>query len=207
MHPFIDLLAFAGLMALGQFSPGPDLILITRTSLAEGVKAGVAVAWGIACGVIVHAGIAVGGLAVALSQSPALHLALTWSAAGYLLYLAVMLLRSALRKPGAPMEGKGPVVQRRTPFLRGLICNLLNPKAVFFIAALTANFLAKPHPPWMPAALWAIVVIQAGVLWSLWAAALQWRPLRMRYERSVRWIDGAFGIALVMLAAELLFNR
>ena len=34
MNPALELALFAGVMALGQFSPGPDMILLTRTALA-----------------------------------------------------------------------------------------------------------------------------------------------------------------------------
>ncbi len=55
MSPPLELLAFAGVMALGQFSPGPDMILLTRTALRSGARAGVEMALGIACGLAVHA--------------------------------------------------------------------------------------------------------------------------------------------------------
>jgi threonine efflux protein len=207
MHPLLDLTAIAGLMALGQFSPGPDMILLTRTSLSDGAKAGAIMACGIATGLAVHTGVAVAGLAVAFQSMPKLRLALGWCAAVYLLYLAYLLLKSAFTAPVVASGDEAPVVvkAKHGPYVRGLICNLLNPKAVFFIAAVTAKFLTGPHPAWMPLAIWAVIVGQAALLWAAWAALLQWRPLRSRYERSVRWIDGAFGVALLALAAELVW--
>ncbi len=191
-------------MALGQFSPGPDMILLTRTALAEGAKAGAWMALGIATGLTVHASIAVAGLAVAFQQSPGLRQAITWLAAAYLLWLAGCLLRAAWKPtpPAGPAE-KRPAASR-SPYLRGLICNLLNPKAVVFLAATCAPFLSGGHPPWWPFAIAALVIVQGGTLWALWARLLQWRPLRTRYENSARWIDGAFGIALAVLALTLL---
>ncbi len=44
MSAAVDLLAFARVMALGQFSPGPDMILLTRTALKSGAWAGVEMA-------------------------------------------------------------------------------------------------------------------------------------------------------------------
>lgn len=192
-------------MALGQFSPGPDMILLTRTSLAEGARAGAQMALGIATGLTVHAGIAVAGLAVAYQQSPALRHAVSWAAAAYLLWLAGCLLRAAARPAPAesPVAERGPA-DARHPYLRGLICNLLNPKAVVFLAATCAPFLSGSHPPWWPFAIAAVVIVQGGTLWALWARLLQWGPLRTRYQRSARWIDGAFGIALAALAVVLL---
>ena len=88
MSPAVELLAFAGVMVLGQFSPGPDMLLLTRTSLKRGGKAGVVMALGIATGLAVHATIAVAGLALALERLPALRETMRWLAAGYLLWLA-----------------------------------------------------------------------------------------------------------------------
>jgi threonine efflux protein len=203
VNPALELTAFAGLMALGQFSPGPDMILLTRTALAEGAKAGAIMAIGIATGLTVHASIAVAGLAVAFEQSPGLRKAISWMAAAYLLWLSWCLLRAACSPP-APDDGSVAAPSSRGPFLRGLICNLLNPKAVIFLAATCAPFLTGAHPSWWPFAIAGLVIVQGGALWALWARLLQWRPLRSRYEQSARWIDGIFGVALAALAVKLL---
>lgn len=203
MNPALELATFAGVMALGQFSPGPDMILLTRTALAEGAKAGAVMALGIATGLTVHASIAVAGLAVVFEKSPALRQAIAWLAAAYLLWLARGLIRAAVRKPADSTAASSPA-SARGPFLRGLICNLLNPKAVLFLAAVCAPFLRGGHPSWWPFAIVAVVIVQGGALWALWAKLLQWPPLRTRYERSARWIDGIFGIALAALAVKLL---
>lgn len=203
----LELAAFAGVMAVGQFSPGPDMILLTRTALAEGAKSGAVMAFGIVTGLAVHTSIAVAGLAVAFERSPGLRKAVAWGAAAYLSWLAWSLIRAALAAPatadGADLQQGFP---KRNPYVRGLICNLLNPKAVFFLAAVCAPFLRGEHPGWWPFAIVGVVVIQGGVLWALWARLLQWKPLRIRYERSARWIDGIFGVALVALALKLLLS-
>ncbi|HEX7261824.1 MAG TPA: LysE family translocator [Luteolibacter sp.] len=163
-----ELLVFAGIMVLGQFSPGPDMILLTRTALKSGVRAGVEMALGISCGLTVHAAIAVGGWALAFEQLPILWHLLRWLAAGYLLWLAYGMFReifvtwySGVQRE---TEDHGPT---RHPFVRGLLCNLLNPKAAIFLAAVCAPFLRGGRPEWWPYAIWGIVVGEAFVLWSL----------------------------------------
>ncbi len=207
MSGALELLAFAGVMALGQFSPGPDMILLTRTALKSGARTGVKMALGIACGLTVHATVAVGGLALAFERMPVAREVLRWAAAAYLLWLAYRMMveifvswySGVLREStaGAPV---------RNPFLRGLFCNLLNPKAAIFLAAVCAPFLKGAHPDWWPFAIWSIMVGQAFILWSLWAWLLQWQPLRSRYEQASRWIDGAFAIALAALAIRLIIG-
>ena len=203
MNEALELAAFAGVMALGQFSPGPDMILLTRTSLAEGARTGALMACGIATGLAVHTAFAVAGLALAFERTPWLRQAVAWGAAAYLGWLAWQLVRASLRPQTAAGPDRSPSPLRSNPYLRGLICNLLNPKAVLFLAAVCAPFLQGVHSPWWPAALWAVVVFQGGILWALWARLLQWPPLRTRYERSARWIDAAFGVALAGLAVRL----
>ncbi|MES2440839.1 MAG: LysE family translocator [Verrucomicrobiota bacterium] len=200
-----ELLAFAGIMALGQFSPGPDMILLTRTALKSGAWAGVEMALGIACGLAVHATVAVGGLALAFDRLPMLRRVMGWMAAGYLLWLAYRIFTEVFA--GRYSGGKGEAdmsIPTHRPFLRGLLCNLLNPKAAIILAALSAPFLRGDRPDWWPLAVWGIIVGQGGVLWSMWAGLLQWPPLRKGYGRSSRWIDGAFAIVLAALAVRLM---
>lgn len=88
-----ELWVFAGVVVLGQFSPGPDMILLTRTALRRGATDGVKMAAGIACGLTVHATIAVAGMAVAFQRFSMLRRVLQWVAAAYLLWIAYSLLR------------------------------------------------------------------------------------------------------------------
>ena len=196
-----ELAAFAGLLALGQFSPGPDMLLLSRTALREGRAAGCKTAAGIACGLTVHATIAVGGVATAFHRFPMFRSWLKWLGAAYLLWLAQGMLREAFVawysgvKYDLVAKNKG-----RPPFVRGLLCNLLNPKAALFLAAAAAPFLSRGHPDWWPYAIGGIIAGQGFLLWTLWVLLLQWRPLRDGYERFAPWIDALFGTALAALA-------
>ena len=207
MSPLVELLAFAGVMALGQFSPGPDMLLLTRNSLKRGGKVGVVMALGIATGLAVHATIAVAGLALALERLPALRETMRWLAAGYLLWLAyrIAVAHFVVWYTGGSREERAEI-STGNPYLQGLACNLLNPKAAIFLAAASAPFLRGAHPPWWPFAIWGIVVGQAAVLWSAWAWLLQWAPLRSRYQRIEKWIDLAFATALAGLSIRLMWG-
>ena len=66
MSGWVELAVFGGVMALGQFSPGPDMLLLTRTALAQGGRAGAWTAAGIACGLLVHAAVAMSGASLLL---------------------------------------------------------------------------------------------------------------------------------------------
>lgn len=204
----LELAVFAGVMALGQFSPGPDMLLLTRTSLASGGRAGTWIACGIACGLVLHAAVAMSGASLLLAGASPLARGLRAAAALYLGWLAGHLLGGAWRPvPGresAP-EAAGSVAAR-VFWRRGFFCNVLNPKVALFFAAMAAPFLTPGHPAWWPLALAAVIVAEGFSLWIAWAWALQWPPLKRGYRATARWIDAAFGLALLALALRLLLG-
>ncbi|MDA7891463.1 LysE family translocator [Akkermansiaceae bacterium] len=193
-----ELWAFAVIMVIGQFSPGPDMLLLTRTSLAEGLRAGWMMVLGISTGLTVHATLAIGGIAVVLARGGIVATSLKWLAALYLLWLAFGLSKK-------PVLGGEVTIPKRSPYLRGLFCNLLNPKALVFFASVVATFLTGPRPDWWPLALWLIVVGEALFFWCLWVWLLQIPKVRAGYQRFGRIIDLLFAVALTGLAMHLLF--
>ena len=202
-----ELWMFAGVIVLGQFSPGPDMVLLTRTALREGSKAGVEMAVGISCGLAVHAMIAVGGVAVLFQRFPMLRRVLLWVAAIYLLWLSYGMLKMAVVfwRAGVASQAAAKANSHK-PFVRGVLCNLFNPKVPLFLAVVCAPFLVGKHPGWWPLAIWGVVVGLGLGLWSLWVVLLQWPPLRERYDHLAGWIDGVFGIALAALAVWLMIG-
>ena len=197
---------FAGVIAVGQFSPGPDMVLLTRTSLAHGGRAGSWTASGVACGLTLHAAVAMGGISVLLAGDSPIARALRFAAGLYLAWLAFQLLRAAWRmaKPGQDSTAAMPGGDKWTCWRRGLFCNLLNPKVALFFAAIATPFLTGERPPWWPWALGGVIVVEGFVLWIAWAWALQWPPLKRLYQKSARWLDAAFGLALLALAVRVL---
>lgn len=193
-------LAFALVMVLGQFSPGPDMLLLTRTSLAEGLKAGWIMVLGIISGLTVHATLVMGGVAVLIARGGTLATTIKVFAAGYLFWLALGLI-----KPSKAGEEDEPVgVSKKSPYVRGLLCNLLNPKALVFFASVLAPFLSGDYPWWWPHVLWLTVVGEGLFFWMLWVWLLQNRRVRAGYQRMGRTLDLLFGLALVVLAVVLL---
>lgn len=198
--------AFAGVMALGQFSPGPDMVLLTRTALAHGGRAGSWTAIGIACGLTLHAAVAMGGVSVLLMGDNPLAHGLRLAAALYLAWLAWQLLRVACHARNPALNGTAAAASGGGDgacWRRGLWCNLLNPKAALFFAAVAAPFLSGGRPPWWPWALGGVIVVQGFTLWIAWAWALQWAPLKRFYQHAGRWLDAAFGLALLALALRV----
>ena len=202
-----ELLLFAGIMALGQFSPGPDMLLLTRTALARGRAAGWRTAFGIATGLCLHAGVAIGGVAYLISRGGWLKDGLRWAAAGYLAWLGCRLGREsylAFRSGFQEQAQESP--RTGSDFLRGVLCNVLNPKVALFFAGVVAPFLAGDRPGWWALVLWGILVGEGLLLWSLWVWVLQFPLFKNGYRKAAKWIDAAFGLGLLTLAAVLVIG-
>ena len=202
---FADWLLFAGVMALGQFSPGPDMILLTRVSLKEGRRAGWLVVLGIVTGLCVHAALAIGGMSALLAQGGLWERGLSVLAASYLIWLGWKMLRSfSLTHLGTSKEEESET--GRAWYLQGLFCNLLNPKVVVFFAGVTALFLREDQGGWWPFLLWVTIVGEGLLLWGLWVVVLQNERIRNFYQKQSKWLDLGFGLCLWALAALLLLR-
>ena len=203
---FADWLLFAGVMALGQFSPGPDMILLTRVSLKEGRRAGWLVMLGIVTGLCIHAALAIGGMSALLAQGVFWERLMSFLAAAYLIWLGWKMLRSfSLAHSGEPPEESGDVAGAW--YLQGLLCNLLNPKVVVFFAGVTALFLKGEHGSWWPFVLWVTIVGEGLILWGLWVVVLQNQKIRSFYRDKSKWLDLCFGLGLWVLAGLILLRR
>jgi threonine/homoserine/homoserine lactone efflux protein len=201
MSPDLSLLAFSVLMLGAQFSPGPDMILLTRNALVHSRGAALLTVCGIVLGLAIHCTLILGGVSVVLARSPAAFGVLRVSGAIYLGYLGVRLLAQALRS-ATTAEGKtvAAALSGREAFTQGLLTNLLNAKAILFLLATLTAFHPPGAPPWRKWALAGIVIGQAVFFWSLFVLALNWAPLRTFFLRRARWIDGVFGVLLIIAA-------
>ena len=199
-------MVFAAIMALGQFSPGPDMVLITRTALAAGWRSGCWTAVGIACGLACHAAVAVTGVSTVLSKGGGFVVALKWAAAIYLSWLAFQLIRSGLQSRRLNVTGQEMPAEQgdAVHWRRGLLCNLLNPKVAVFLAGVTAPFLSlQTSPAGWPVILWVTIVLEGVILWCLWVFLLQAAAVRTGYLKMAHWLDLAFGVVLLGVAGAL----
>lgn len=199
----MELLSFAGVLAVGQFSPGPDMVLLTQTSLRHGKIAGWWTTLGITTGLMVHAAIALAGFAVIGHWPAGMQAGMRVAAAGYLVWLARGIWRDAAENSDPVGEsGMGRIPAGRF-FRRGLLCNLTNPKALVFFVALVAPFSGPSRPDWWPLALWLVLVIEGVVLWGAWVAVLQQPAIRRFYHRASLAINRVFALLMLVLAGVL----
>ena len=133
---------FVGALAVAFLVPGPDMILLLQTGATRGPVQALAAALGLALARAVHVALAGLGLAALLRTAPALFEVIRIGGAAYLIWLGI----SILRAPSLVPEGTdGTLADRRrsdyTTARRGLLTNLLNPKALLFCSVLLPQFI------------------------------------------------------------------
>lgn len=138
MSDLSPLLAFALTALVIEITPGPNMTYLAALSLSSGMRTGFAAVAGIALGLMTYGVIAAFGLAAAIDHSPLLYGLLRWGGVAYLLWLAWEAWSGREVAPDAADDGEA----RPWPaFRRGLITNLLNPKAAVFYVAVLPEFV------------------------------------------------------------------
>jgi threonine/homoserine/homoserine lactone efflux protein len=124
-----------------EMTPGPNMTYLALVSASDGRRAGFATVAGIALGLAVIGLIAAFGVAELIQASHLLYDFLRWAGVLFLLYLAWDGWRSGGDSPadGGTTEGRY--------FFRGLVTNLLNPKAGIFYVAVLPTFMDVSAPP------------------------------------------------------------
>ena len=200
---------FAGFLAVALVvvvTPGPDMALVLRNTLAGGRIAGLATSAGTCSGLVVHASAAALGLSALLLASSRAFTVVKLIGAGYLVFLG---LRTFLRA-GRKEHGGDAVVSVRpwAAFRQGVMTNVLNPKVALFFVSLLPQFVHAGEGFVWRLLLLAGLFIAMGLVWlTAYTFALHsvGRYLRRGSIRTA--IERVTGAALVALGMRLAFDR
>lgn len=130
--------AFLLAMVLIELTPGPNMGYLALVSTARGRKAGVLTVVGITIGLSLYLAVSIYGLTGTPLASPTVLWGLKWAGVGYMLWLA---LEAVLpQRPAGPAVPIIPFAGGRQ-VLRGIIANILNPKAALFYVVLLPGFI------------------------------------------------------------------
>jgi threonine/homoserine/homoserine lactone efflux protein len=139
MDGITPLFAFALTALIIEITPGPNMTYLAALSLSSGIRTGFAAVAGIALGLATYGIVAALGLAAVIEHSPLLYGILRWGGVAYLLWLAWEAWSS--EREASPDATDGPDGEPLVAFRRGLITNLLNPKAAVFYVAVLPEFI------------------------------------------------------------------
>lgn len=188
-------------------TPGPDFFLVSQTAVSRSRKDAVLVAFGICLGAMVWSLLALMGLNIIFEKMAWLKQGLLVAGGLYLCWLGYQMLRSAFSKGEQSIK---QIVLPQSPylfFMKGLLTNLSNPKAVIYFGSVFSLFLANPLFDQHHSLLFLIIVIET-LLWFLVVAFVFSLPtFRTAYQNFAKWIDGISGGIFTLLGVYLIGSR
>ncbi|HWT70060.1 MAG TPA: LysE family translocator [Pseudomonas sp.] len=195
-------------LAVVYLLPGPDMILLLQTGARQGKGAALATAVGLALARGCHVALAALGLAALFKAAPWTFDAVRLAGSVYLLWIGIQCLRTRLLPTLADANTVEEKPRYRQAIQRGLLTNLLNPKALLFCSVLLPQFIEPQAGPVLGqfAAL-GVVLVAVGLLfdsaYALAGAALgRWLQRSPSAQRLQQWL---FGSLLIGFAVRLTF--
>lgn len=202
----MDPLFLAGLavLALLTISPGADMALVAKITLERGRRDAQLATMGICSGLLVHATASALGLSVILATSAEAFTVVKFAGAAYLVYLGVQTLRSSFRH-----EDVAAAPRRATsPFLQGLLSNVLNPKVAVFYLTFMPQFMSPGDNVLVRSLAFAVAHGIMGVAWlSAYGYVLSRISVVLGRSGVRRWLERVTGGVLVALGLRLALER
>ncbi|RJL24756.1 LysE family translocator [Bailinhaonella thermotolerans] len=198
-------LGFAAVALVLTVTPGLDTMLVLRSTLGGGRRAGWAAGLGIGLGCYVWGVATAVGLTALLAASEVAYDVVRWAGAAYLLYLGARALWAA--RGAAPAATADAPAGTRAALRTGLVTNLLNPKVGIPYMTLLPQFVPA-DAPMLPATLLLVSVhVALGLAWTallvFTAGAMRARLTRPAVKRRLEQTAGAVFILIgLRVAAE-----
>jgi len=191
-------------------SPGPDFFFVSQTAASRSRKEAMMGVIGITLGVAVWAAVALMGLHLILQKMAWLHQIITVGGGLYLCWMGWQLLKSARSKKqdgGAETDVAVALPARGRTFMRGLLTNLSNPKAVVYFGSVFSMFVGDSVSGGERSAIFLLIVIETLAWFSLVAMVFALPKMRRGYQRLAKWIDGVAGVVFAGFGIALIVNR
>ena len=191
-------------------SPGPDFFFVSQTAASRSRKEAMMGVIGITLGVAVWAAVALMGLHLILQKMAWLHQIITVGGGLYLCWMGWQLLKSARSKKqdgGAETDVAVALPTRGRTFMRGLLTNLSNPKAVVYFGSVFSMFVGDSVSGGERSAIFLLIVIETLAWFSLVAMVFALPKMRRGYQRLAKWIDGFAGALFAGFGIHLIISR
>ena len=182
-------------------APGPDILFITSNGIASGRSAALRGTAGELGGYTMHSVLGALGVAAAIAAIPVLFEGLRWFGVAYLFWLALQMLRSALKtgQLDVPASSTGHLLRR------GFLTSFLNPKGLLVYLGILPNFIQPGAQVAVQSlTLSSIYVGSCAVFYTLVAlVSARIGQAGQLNERKRRIGEGAAGGLLLLAASRL----
>ncbi len=163
---------------------------------------------GITMGVMVWAAVALLGLNLILAKMAWLHNIIMVGGGLYLCWMGYQMLRGALKKEEKKAEE--PHVELATggrSFIKGLLTNLANPKAIIYFGSVFSLFVGDSVGAGARWGIFLLIVVETFAWFTVVASLFALPAMRRGYQRIAKWIDGFAGALFTGFGIHLIISR
>jgi len=198
------LLTICALHFVAQLSPGPDVLLVAKSSASTTRANTVKIILGISAGVVVWVALTLLGFTVLLEQWPWIQQVLMLIGGLFLAKMGYAMLKGGIAtlKQNTNLDG---VIEQppKNYFLLGLYTNLANPKIVIYFSSVFSLALSSTAGANLKPQLAVIIPIQTFLVFSLLMMIMSIPKIKRVYQKSGSYIDIVSGSFFLLFAIFL----
>ncbi len=206
METYMSVLAIAGVLVTGSMSPGPSFLFVARNAIALSRSHGFATALGMGSGVFIFSIVALLGLHAVFTSVPVAFWVLKIAGGGYLMFLAVGILRSARQPLSQHTDQETTQISLGRAYTLGLFTQMSNPKTAIVFAGIFSGLL----PQQVPVSFYVLIPTVAFCIDAGWyfivAVALSTESPRKTFLRYKAVFDSVAGCVLGVLGVKLMLS-
>ncbi|MGG8098555.1 threonine export protein RhtC [Klebsiella aerogenes] len=193
---------------IALMSPGPDFFFVSQTAVSRSRKEAMMGVLGITGGVMVWAGVALLGLHLIIEKMAWLHTLIMVGGGLYLCWMGYQMLRGALKKNDIiTAEPQVELARSGRSFLKGLLTNLANPKAIIYFGSVFSLFVGDNIGAGARWGIFLLIVLETLAWFTIVASLFALPKMRRGYQRMAKWIDGIAGTLFAGFGIHLIISR
>ena len=157
---------------------------------------------------MVWAGVALLGLHLIIEKMAWLHTLIMVGGGLYLCWMGYQMLRGALKKNDiVTAEPQVELARSGRSFLKGLLTNLANPKAIIYFGSVFSLFVGDNIGAGARWGIFLLIVLETLAWFTIVASLFALPKMRRGYQRMAKWIDGIAGTLFAGFGIHLIISR
>lgn len=202
------LLTICALHFVAQLTPGPDVLLIAKSSASTTRLNTLKIILGISAGIVVWVVLTLLGFTVLVEQFPWIQQILMLIGGFFLARMGWGMLKEGLTSAQSPqLEGTLTLPNgQQKYFLLGLFTNLSNPKTLIYFSSVFSLALGSSANTNLKTQLAFIIPLQTFLVFSLFMFIMSTPKIKALYQRAGYSIDILSGALFLMFAIWLWYD-
>ena len=206
------LLTICALHFVAQLSPGPDVLLIAKSSASTSRANTLKIILGISVGIVVWVVLTLLGFTVLMEQFSWIQQVLMLLGGVFLARMGWAMLNGGLKtlkqETNLDETQQLAAAESKNHFLLGLLTNLSNPKTLIYFSSVFSLALSSSASAHLKTQLAVIIPIQTFLVFALFMLIMSMPKIKAAYQRSGSYIDiisgGLFLIFAIWLGLDAL---